>query len=373
MIQSVTQSSVQMQVQKQLSLILPNTNKALNQVLQDLSTTQMQSVTQAKDLKSILNSLLKESAGNTPTQDKNLLELVKSNPTLQNLATPGKTLQELDKLLSKVIQQETKIPNEIKNTQTQVKTQIQEQTKPTLLKLQKTLQEFTAPLKNIQHQELKTSLSNSGVFLESKLKNILQNSLTQETTTLIRKAHTLNKPEPLQNATHSKERLSQDLKALLLQSHEEINNSNAPHKQELLKTIDKLTLQIDYHQLVSHLSNASSLYIPYSWEALEDGTITLKSAKEDKFFCDIELKLKEYGAIKLRLGMFEKNQLNINISTENETFKNLLKENISTLKKQLFSIGINPQSIRFLDDSSNKTDAYTTPTKNLDMGFEIKA
>ena len=414
---------------KQLSIILPNTNKALSQVLDDLGTKETATLTQSKDLKSIINTLFKESSQNT-TQDKALLELVKNNPTLKNLGNVSQDIKELLKLIKTP-------PQEQKQTQ-----------------LEKTLESVLSNVKDIQQSDVKTKIQNSGVFLESTLKNTklplenLKTTLTQlsknlDTTQLpqlkelnaqiknilssdfFKNANTqdsklltnltqeikkpmesiqktldssfdkalspkdtvftkefksvfdklqlLNKPQELQNATQTKEQLSQDLKAILLKSHEEISNSNHPQKQEILKAIDKLTLQIDYHQLVSHLSNASSLYIPYTWDQLEDGNITLKSAKNKKFFCDIELQLKDYGELKLRLGMFEQNQLSINIDTKNEKFRALLKKNIASLKEQLFSVGIHPQNINFIEDKNTPTDAYNEYGKNLEMGFEVKA
>jgi len=444
---------------KQLSIILPNTNKALSQVLNDLGTKKTATLTQSKDLKSIINTLFKESAQNT-TQDKALLELVKNNPTLKNLGSVSQDVKELLKLIktpqapdTKQLQQAT-VPNK-NEPSLQIQQNVkQNTTQQKHLPLVKILESFLTNVKDIQQSDVKTKIQNSGVFLESTLKNAklplenLKTTLTQlsksldttqlpqlkELNTQIKnilssdlfkntntqdiklitkltqeikkpmesiqkildssfdkalspkdtvftkefkivfdKVQLLNKPQELQNATQTKEQLSHDLKATLLKSHEEISKSNHPQKQEVLKAIDKLTLQIDYHQLVSHLSNSSSLYIPYAWEQLEDGNITLKSAKNKKFFCDIELQLKDYGELKLRLGMFEQNQLSINIDTKNEEFRTLLKQNIGSLKEQLFSVGIHPQNINFIEEKTTPTDAYNAYGKNLEMGFEVKA
>ena len=432
---------------KQLSIILPNTNKALSQVLNDLGTKETATLTQAKDLKSIINTLFKESSQNK-TQDKALLELVKNNPTLKNLGSVSQDVKELLKLI--------KTPQAPDTKQLQ-QTTVPNKNEPSVQKqspLVKTLENFLSNIKDIQQSDVKSKIQNSGVFLESTLKNTkpalenLKNTLTQlsknldstqlpqlkELNTQIKnilssdlfkntntqdiklltnltqeikkpmqsiqktldssfdkalspkdtlftkefkavfdKVQLLNKPQELQNATQTKEQLSHDLKATLLKSHEEVTNSNNPQKQEILKAIDKLTLQIDYYQLVSHLSNSSSLYIPYAWDQLEDGNITLKSAKNKKFFCDIELQLKDYGELKLRLGMFEQNQLSINIDTKNEKFRALLKQNIGSLKEQLFSVGIHPQNIHFIEEKTTPTDAYNEYGKNLEMGFEVKA
>ena len=309
---------INLSLNKQLNIILPNTNKALAEVLKDATPQQLQTLTQGKDLNSILQSILKQSA-QEPGQDATLLNLLKNNPTLKALGDVSSTIKDLITLLK-----QDKEP----------------------LALEKVLKNIMGDLQNVSEKDLKAKLENSGVFLESKIKKT-----------------------PLSG---QKEMLATDLKAVLLKTHDELSASQHPNKQELLKQIDKLSLQIDYYQLSSHLNNASSLYIPYSWDALEEGNITLKSAKDEKFFCDIELKLKEYGELKLRLGMFEKNQLNMNITTESEELKKLIKENMQELRKQLVDVGVMPRDIRFIDNT-HVTTPYSESSQNLAMGFEAKA
>jgi hypothetical protein len=435
-----------------LKIVLQNTNKALDKVLQDLNPKELESISQGKDLKSIINSLLKQSSKDT-SQDKVLLNLVKNNPTLKNLPSVQTSLKELIDSLSKekLSTQETVKP-ELKQVQTPQEKQTQN--------LLKTLTKFLNQTQDMSKIPVKEKMENSGVFLESKIKNmqtpsqdlkqglqelskalqttqlpstkeinsqiktLLKNDIFQNTSSeelfnpkqldlksleslskkiqalvdeigkrvaspvdkaiskedviftkdfkqVLEKINLLNKPEQLLSQNKTKEIFSQDFKAVLLKAHEEVSNSSLPNKTELLKQIDKLTLQIDYHQLVSHLSNASSVYVPYSWDALEDGSISIKNTKNGKYFCDINLELKEYGELHLRLGMFEKNQLSINITTQNSEFKSMLQEGIPQLKKQLFSVGINPKDIRFLGDET--FSSYTDISTNLQMGFEVKA
>jgi Flagellar hook-length control protein FliK len=424
---------INLSLDKQLSILLPNTNKALAEVLKSASPQELATLTKGKDLSSILDGLLKQSAQES-SQDKALLNLLKNNPTLKDLGSVTSTIKDLHQSL-----QQDKNP----------------------LPLEKVLKSFLGDIKNVSEKDLKAKIENSGVFLESKIKNVespkvelkslmqelsktldasklpnvkeinaqlkqllssdifknisnkelttplkvdmqllseltkktqsvltalneRQNSpmdkalskndtlFSKETTTLLDKIGLLNKPEKLQMQTRVQELFSNDLKAVLLKSSEELQNSQHPNKQELLKQMDKLALQIDYFQLSSHLANASSLYVPYSWDALNDGNITIKKAGEDKFFCDIELNLKEYGELKLRLGMFEKNQLNINITTYHQEFKAMIKENLPELRQQLIDIGITPKEIRFLDET-NTGNAYDNASRSLDMGFEVKA
>ena len=301
---------------KHLQLILPNTNKALAEVLKSASPQELQTLTKAKDLGSILDALLKQSLNADTTQEKLLLDLLKNNPTLKSLSNANSTLKEL---LHTLKQDKTPLP------------------------LEKTLENYLTNIKDINPKELQNKLKNSGIFLESNIKN----------------------------SNNPKELFTADVKAVLLKAHEELSNSSQTNKQEILKHIDKLLLQIDYNQLVSHLSNASSLYIPYRWDDLKDGNIEIKSAKNDKYFCDIHLELKEYGQLDLRLALFEKNQLSINISTENEALKSLIQNNMQTLKKQLLHVNIIPNTIRFIDKEKNTYEQQIDD--NLAMGFEVKA
>ncbi|MDA7816590.1 flagellar hook-length control protein FliK [Sulfurimonas sp.] len=188
----------------------------------------------------------------------------------------------------------------------------------------------------------------------------------------------VNELSLLQNANklvpdnNIKEIMSNDFKAVLNRVSDDIAKLSLPNQSEILKQVDKLLLQIDYHQLVSHLSGASSLYIPYAWEEMEDGNIQIKKASDDRFYCDIELQLKEYGELKLRLTIYDKNQLDLHIHSDNSDFKELIQENIPLLRKALIDIKITPREIRFINKPKSQLH-YGDDTKSLDMGFEVKA
>jgi len=303
---------------KQLRVILPNTNRALAEVLKNATPQELTLLSKGKDLATILTTLLKKSAQDS-TQNATLLNLLKNNPTLKELSSVTATLKDLQSLLA-------------------------QDKKP--LPLENVLKNFLSGIESMSEKELKTKMQNSGVFLESNIKS-------------------QTKPPQLQ------ELFSNDLKAVLLKTQEELTNTTNPNRQEILKQVDKLLLQIDYYQLSSHLSNASSLYLPYTWDALEDGNITLKSTKESRFFCDIELTLKEYGELKLRLGLFEEKELSINITAESEALKKKIKEHLGELKKQLLLVGITPKEIHFPQESG-KENLYENSDDDLAMGFEVK-
>lgn len=310
---------INLSLNKQFDIILPNTNKALALVIGVASPEQLETISKDKDLKSILNSLFKESAV-SPNGDKAILELLKNNPTLKELGNISTTIKEL---LNTLKGEKNPLP------------------------IETALKDFFLDIKELNEPLLKEKIQNSGIFLESKLKNANENV---------------------------REILSGDLKAILLKAGEEIAKSSHQNQAELLKHIDKLSLQIDYYQLLSHLSNSSSLYFPFSWDNLEEGKINITKEKEGRFYCDIDLKLKEYGELKLKLALYEENQISIHIFSDNVEFKEIVKENISLLRSALIESQITPKEIRIFDTiKKNPTSPYAISNDHIDLGFEVKA
>jgi hypothetical protein len=307
---------------KKFSIILPNTNKALSEALKGASLKELNIISKGMDLNSLLESLFTQSPKGSAS-DKVLLELLKTNPTLKDLGSLSSTLKEI---LNSMKQENIKLP------------------------IQDKIKELLVDIKNLDNKLLKTNIKNSGVFLESKLVDA-------------------------QNQKEIDSIISKDLKSLLLKTSQEVQNSSYPNKTELLAQMDKLSLQLDYYQLLSHLSDASSLYLPFSWDDLQEGQMQIKKAKDDKFYCDIELKLKEYGELNVRVVLYDKNQLNLQIHSDNGKFKELIQENISSLRSALIGLNITPREIRIMDmkkaqvKKSGYDDSFST---NLDMGFEVK-
>ena len=516
-----------------LDIIVPSKNKALAQVLSNASKTELETLSQGKDLKSILNTILRQSTDSTST-NKELLSLVKNNPTLKNLGSVTTTIQDL---LSSLKSDDKQLP------------------------IEKTLKTFLADIKDLKGLDLKQKLENSGVFLESKLKNItnpqvelkntlislaktlqnnpsaenrtvaneakvllntevlksalptdieqnknlspkaleklslgveslvsklksslkntdtihnpdltkalqklehlvepktlvaenfklinITNSLEQvslyinksftieskgiinalekiftalknieqttitpkasleqlleknipqditklseniksvilksdpifskDTLLLLNKLESLNTPQTLNTQNNVKEILSQDLKAVLLQASEEITKIGHPNQTDILKHSDKLSLQIDNYQLLSHLSNGTSLFLPFAWDMLEDGNIEMKKDDDDKFYCDIHLQLREYGAVNIKLTLYEKNQLNLHIYSSHEEFKGIMKEAIPSLRSALIDEQITPREIRIFDaPNTTNSSPYTNQDEHIHIGFEVK-
>jgi len=426
---------INLSTNKKLDIILANTNKALAKVIKDISPDELKKldvITQNKDLKSIINSMFEQTTKNSST-DKVLLELLKNNPTLKNLSDISTNIKEL---LNAIKSDKNPLP------------------------IEKTLKNFLLDMKDLSEPALKQKLLDSGIFLESKLKNVqnpqlelkntlkellpilknsnifnakallediknlLQNQILEETSNtaltkpqdenlkaleqlskniqnIVKKLQThLNRsdttknsdpifskeslktieklsafdtPQKLSTNHNIKEIISNDLKAVLLKAGDELSQSSHPNQNEIIKHIDKLTLAIDYQQLLSHLSNSSAIYLPFSWEELEGGNLNIKKDKNNKFYCDIELKLKEYGELTLKLVLYDKNQLNLHIYSDNTEFKELVKEHIPSLRSALINTQITPREIRlFKKTKDGIASTYNIDNTPIDMGFEVK-
>ena len=120
-------------------------------------------------------------------------------------------------------------------------------------------------------------------------------------------------------------------------------------------------------QLTSLVSNSNFVYIPFFWEMLEDGTVEIKEKKEDKFFCQIKLTLKDFGKIDLMLSMYDENKLDMTIYAQREHFKVTLRDNLQKLKLALNEANIIPMNVKLLDmkeESENKEQKPTNVYQN---------
>jgi len=294
-----------------------------------LKTTQKEPVTVERVIKTFLNDI-KELKGDELKQKLNdLSTFLKTN--LKDTSTSSSELKDT-------------VSTDLKNLLSKADTK---ESSP----IEKTLKNFLMDIKDLKGNELKQKFLNSGVFLESNLK------------------------EARNSPTAIKDIVTNDLKAILNKASQEIQDSSHPNQTEVLKQIDKLSLQIDNYQLISYLSTGSSLYLPLSWDQLKEGNIEIKKVKEDKFFCDINLKLKDFGDVNLKLALYDKNQLNLHIYSDNDNFKTLIKDNMAELRSALIDVKITPREIRLFKPKSQskiQNQPYGTMDNNLQMGFEIK-
>ncbi|MDP3464969.1 MAG: flagellar hook-length control protein FliK [Sulfuricurvum sp.] len=304
------------------AILLPHTNKVLADVLKQASPEQLFQLKEGKDLKSILNSLFHAKIDNTKS-DAVLLDILKNNGAFKSL---GNFSEELKALLTTLKSEPSLAPKLLK------------------------LEAFLQPASPLDVPVLKEKIVNSGIFMESKLGSLLEASPSE-----------------------FEERIGYDVKAQLLLLGEEIEELHPLNHEKFQTKIDQLVTQIDYHQLLSHLNNSNSLYFPFTWDQLERGSLSFKKSKGEKFYCEIDLVLKQYGKVDLLMALYENNQLDIQVHTQQGEFKTLLQEHLGELKRLLMNAGITPRSIRIYEASeviTSKMSAYTPEENSFHSSFE---
>lgn len=311
--------------QSKLSLLLPNQNKVLSEILKQATPQQLVQLNENKDIKSILDSLF-HSKIDSSKSDTLLLELLKNSPVFKNM---GNFTENLKSLLTD-LKSDLSLEHQVQKLTTSVH-----------------------PTSQLDIPVLKEKISNSGIFMESKISLLL-------------------------NASESKieSEMGNDVKSQLLALKEELTSTQSPENDKLQQQIDKLITHIEYHQLLSHLNDSNSLYLPFAWDGLEKGSLEFKKKRRDTFYCEINLTLKEYGKIDLFMGISQTNQLDIHIRTEKSELKTLLEHHLSALRSLLIDSGLIPRAIRIVDDSelvSPMSSAYGSDESDSHTGFEVKA
>ena len=357
------------QVNELISKLLQNPNsndfnanlKTLTTALQNLnnslSTPQTQNLsTLVNQLKTVVNdaSLIESKIENNPvsnttlatkeninTQTKELLSQLKNeiiqNPSLQNNKTIMPLLENLlkmDNFFSKNENISTLISQNSLNNLNSFTSNFSSNITPLLTNLKDTLENMNPNNLNLQNQVMK--------FVE-KIENIIKE---------------LSNPNIQKNEAQN---LNEDMKSVLLKMQEELSSKTDSKSQELSKQVDKLLTQIDYQQLLSLSSNSNSVYLPFLWEMLEEGNISMKKAEEDKFYCQINLTLKDFGKVDLMLALYDKNKLDLTVYAQREHFKVAIRDNMQNLKIALNSVDLIPVNIKLLDmkEESQKEEKPT--------------
>lgn len=166
--------------------------------------------------------------------------------------------------------------------------------------------------------------------------------------------------------------MGDDLKFQLLELSDALSQLPETESAPLREPIEKLLVQIDYHQLLSCVSASTSLYLPFEWDLLEKGSIAFRKNRPDKFYCEINLTLKEYGSLDLLMGLYDNNQLELQVHPQSHELKSLIEENLPTLRSALIDAGITPRRLRIVGvNEAHPPSAYESAPILGDGGFEV--
>lgn len=221
---------------------------------------------------------------------------------------------------------------------------------------------------------IKSELANSNPKLSLHVD--LQKSVEVLEKSLQKELPKLNLQALKQEDIPLKDKFSADVKAVLSSLKEELSSMQTPKAKQMLLHVDKALNNIEYYQLNSYLANSSQSYLPYLWEGLEKGEISFKKLKENRFFCEIDIELKEYGRIDLMLMLFGDNNVDINLFTQSKEFLTLFRENIRELRVGLNELGLVPHNIQMYDALKSEKQRKATHSfveeMQMDMGVNIK-
>lgn len=378
---------------------------------------QIDSLIQSKDLFASSKTQLEPKALLTQLTNLNEIKTASSqNSNISTLVTNIKNqVDNITQLESKVLQnqnitnEKTQLTQDIKQTLTSLQNELVNiknvdakginQIIDKLLNLQNLFSKIEIPLdlKNISQNLLNqsTNLNNFQSNFSSNLNSLILTlkesitNLTSNQNSISLQQNIMKTVEKLEGIVNnfiqnpniidknvSQNHLQNDMKTVLLQLQSEFASKLDPTSQETSKNIDKMLTQIEYHQLLSIASNSNSVYIPFLWDMLDEGTISMKKINEDKFYCEINLSLKEFGETQLLLALYDKNKLDLTIYASKDSFKQSIKENSIKLKQALNSVDLIPVNINIIDlkkddEKPKETEKNNFYKPNVDLGLGI--
>ncbi|WP_108060969.1 flagellar hook-length control protein FliK [Poseidonibacter lekithochrous] len=345
-----------------------------------------QASTQSQNISNLVLNLknISESISNLENKTQNFVNITNEKNTVttqlkENLANLKSELQNLTKIDSKsslqIISKLENIQNIFTKIEAPITNQLQNMPNTNLSNnfsnnFANNLNTLILSLKeNITN--LSTTANNPTSGNNASIQNQIMNIVDKIETSVKEAIQTYTNTQGLNPQANKNEAnpLSNDMKTVLLQMQEELANKTDVKSQEMFKQVDKMLMQIDYHQLLSLTSNSNYVYVPFFWDMLEDGSIEMKKTDEDKFYCQINLNLKDYGKVDLMLSLYDTNKLDLTIHAQREHFKLDLSKNIQRLKQALNNVDLIPINIKILDlkEEEEKTleekkvQTYTNP------------
>ncbi len=343
---------------------------------------------------------------NTPKADKSFIDDIKTVITnLKKSPNPDRQLIKITAKLEELTQKSSLIESKIQNSpQTTPKdlTKITTDIKQSLTELKDILQsskkEPTQESKQIAtlvEQSLKSpelfSRDLTKATISEKLQQIVNliksdliktdkknpkqieiERLTNKLESVIKEQIATKQIVPNQKLTAQtllKQELTNDIKATLLHVKHQLSSQNTPASKEISLHVDRAVTQIEYYQLLSLSSNSQTTYLPFLWDGLEEGQVSLKKLKENRFFCEINLKLKEHGKIDLMLMLFEDIHLNISVFAEKEEFLKIFQESLPQLKQSINKLGLIPSTLQLKqrDEKQQKQNFFDSLGTGLNI------
>ena len=210
-------------------------------------------------------------------------------------------------------------------------------------------------------------------------KTIQNADFLDKSSALEQKIHSLIKPELFVGKAIAQKlsldptdvELLSDMKGVLTKLSDNLQSSG--QNKEALEISNRLLTQIEYHQLVSYVSSSTHLYVPFSWDGLNGGSMMMKQSSDEKFHCQIDLDLEDYGKLNMMLVLSGQKYIDITIASQKKELSNKITQELTHLKRALNEVGLITGTVKMLeykDVSVVKNDYFSG--EQLQFGINIK-
>lgn len=314
-------------------------------------------------------TFLKERNGiNRSLTNEPLVTLPSAGMIEEAIQTPSPVLMNNDNMLDEtaLVNKETLKASEMVISPTLVTTAL---TNTNFQKSSETVEEALKMVVNRLKQQIE--------ILDTK--TIQQAEFVDKSTILEQKIHSLIKPELFVGKAMAQKlsldptdvELLSDMKGVLTKLGDSL--APIPQNKEALEVTNRLLTQIEYHQLFSYVSSSTHLYIPFSWDGLNGGSMMMKQSSDEKFHCQIDLDLEAYGKLNMMLLLSGEKYIDISIATQKKELGEKITQQLNELKRALNEVGLitgNVKMLEYKDVSAIKNDYFSG--EKLQFGINIK-
>ncbi|MGD1076657.1 MAG: flagellar hook-length control protein FliK [Thermodesulfovibrionales bacterium] len=217
----------------------------------------------------------------------------------------------------------------------------------------KALESFLPEIQDLNGQILESSVENSGVFLEMKLK------IGSREVSDVESAMRETEQESNGQTLISDSAIREDLKGILLRTAELLKDATIIESLKLPgskleqagEIIGRMVKTIEFFQMSSKAKEMLHTFLPVSWHELKDGELIFKRSKDrrtdsDAYYCTLNLDLASAGKMSISVTMY-KEAFYVSFRVEDEKTHALLNSHKALLEKQFARAGISLKAVNF--------------------------